>query len=111
MLVNLTRYGRRLQQVSPAARDRRISSLGRTNAGLPRTSQRRGRRHLAIAGLARQIHVYEGEGERVDLVFTTEDGGLVARQHIDRSVPRPKASVSTRQDSAPTSAVALSSLR
>ena len=36
------------------------------------------------AGPAWQIHHYEGQ--RVDLVFTTEDGGLVARQHIDKLI-------------------------
>jgi integrase len=35
-----------------------------------------------LAGPAWQTHVYEGE--RLDLVFTTEDGGIVARQHVDR---------------------------
>ncbi len=24
------------------------------------------------------------EGERLDLVFTTENGGIVARQHVDK---------------------------
>lgn len=38
---------------------------------------------LAI-GEAWQTHMYEGE--RVDLVFTTEDGGIVARQHIDKLI-------------------------
>ena len=34
------------------------------------------------AGPAWQTHTYEGE--RIDLVFTTEDGGIVARQHVDK---------------------------
>lgn len=34
------------------------------------------------AGPAWQTHVYDGE--RLDLVFTTEDGGIVARQHVDK---------------------------
>lgn len=41
------------------------------------------------AGAIWQVHTYEGE--RLDLVFTTEDGGLVARQHVDKLV-RAKAS-------------------
>ena len=36
------------------------------------------------AGPAWQTHEYEGE--RLDLVFTTEDGGLVARQHVDKLI-------------------------
>jgi integrase len=36
------------------------------------------------AGPAWQTHRYEGE--RVDLVFTTEDGGIVARQHVDKLI-------------------------
>jgi integrase len=36
------------------------------------------------AGPAWQTHTYDGE--RIDLVFTTEDGGLVARQHVDKLV-------------------------
>ena len=35
-----------------------------------------------LAGPAWQTHVYDGE--RLDLVFTTEDGGIVARQHVDK---------------------------
>jgi len=42
------------------------------------------------AGPAWQTHVYEGE--RLDLVFTTEDGGIVARQHVDK-LTRAKAAV------------------
>ena len=34
------------------------------------------------AGPAWQNHYYGGE--RLDLVFTTEDGGIVARQHVDK---------------------------
>ena len=34
------------------------------------------------AGPAWQTHTYEGA--RIDLVFTTEDGGIVARQHVDK---------------------------
>jgi integrase len=41
------------------------------------------------AGPAWQTH--ECEGERIELVFTTEDGGIVARQHVDK-LTRAKAS-------------------
>ena len=34
------------------------------------------------AGPAWQTHTYEGA--RIDLVFTTNDGGIVARQHVDK---------------------------
>jgi len=34
------------------------------------------------AGPAWQTHTYEGA--RIDLVFTTDDGGIVARQHVDK---------------------------
>ena len=63
------------------------------------------------AGPAWQTHDYEGE--RVDLVFTTEDGGIVARQHVDKltRVQGGRSSASTRRDSAPTSAGAPSSPR
>jgi hypothetical protein len=55
------------------------------------------------AGPAWQTHVHEGE--RLDLVFTTEDGGIVARQHVDK-LTRAKAAAlaSTRRDPARTSA-------
>jgi integrase len=36
------------------------------------------------AGAMWQVHEYEGA--RVDLVFTTEDGGIVARQHVDKLI-------------------------
>jgi integrase len=41
------------------------------------------------AGPTWQTHTYEGE--RLDLVFTTEVGGIVARQHVDK-LTRAKAS-------------------
>ncbi|TVR25557.1 MAG: hypothetical protein EA389_08665 [Ilumatobacter sp.] len=37
-----------------------------------------------VAGPAWQTQVFDGE--RLDLVFTTDDGGIVARQHIDELV-------------------------
>ena len=93
-----------LDSPEPTARVRRavvqVPGVGRT-LGPPKTEGAEGdhyllpgvvdrlRSHRAAqaadrlaAGPAWQTHRYDGK--RVDLVFTTEDGGIVARQHVDK---------------------------